>query len=215
MSDVTDKIHQHFSTYPTRIYPKGQIIIFADENPEHIYYIARGKVREYDVSYRGEEVIVNIFKPATFFPMSWAINRTPNTFFYKTEEETELRLIPPGDALAFLKDNPDVTLDLLSRVYRGLDGLLGRIVHLMSGSAKSRLAYELVTECQRFGSKQPDGSYRLSVNENDLASRSGLSRETVSREIRKMKDQDWVTVKDKSLTVNDLAALKKVIGIEV
>jgi hypothetical protein len=73
-------------------------------------------VCKYDVSYRGEEVVVNIFKDRAFFPMSWPINKSKNSYFYKTETETELHIVPAEDALQFIKENPDVMLDLLSRL---------------------------------------------------------------------------------------------------
>ncbi|MGZ6005413.1 MAG: Crp/Fnr family transcriptional regulator [Candidatus Saccharimonadales bacterium] len=217
--DIAQKIHENLSKFPKRTYPKGQILVFADESPEHIFYIVKGRVRKYDVSYRGEEVIVNIFQNPAFFPMSWAFNRSPNHFFYKTETETELHVVPVDAALNFVKDNPDVMFDLLSRIYRGMDGLLGRVVHLMSGSAKSRLLYELIIECRRFGEKVEekveDNSVTLGVNEVDLAARSGLSRETVSREMNKLKTEGLVTVNSKGITVKDLEALEKKIGIEI
>lgn len=213
--DVTDKIYQHFSKYPKRSYPKGQILVFADETPEHIFYITKGKVRKYDVSYRGDEVIVNIFKPPAYFPMSWAINRSPNRYFYKTEEPTELHVVPVDDALQFVHGNPEVMYDLLSRVYQGMDGLLGRVVHLMSGTAKSRLIYELIIECRRFGTKRPSGGYVIDTSEVDIAARSGLSRETVSREMRKLKDQGLVVVEHGTIVVGDLSALELVHGAEI
>ena len=214
-SAVTKKIDEHFSTYPKRSYPKGQILVFADESPAHVFYMVSGSVRKYDVSYRGDEVIVNLFKPPAFFPMSWAINRTPNRYFYKTETDVELHVISADDALQFVTDNPDVMLDLLSRIYKGMDGLLGRVVHLMSGSAKSRLLYELIMECRRFGTQNPDGSYTLIANEVDLAARSGLSRETVSREMKKVKTGSLVSVSGKGITINDLDALEKKLGTAI
>ena len=214
-SDVPQKIEEYFSLFPKRSYPKGQILVFADENPAHIFYITKGRVRKYDVSYRGDEVIVNIFKPPAFFPMSWAINKTPNKYFYKAETVTDLHVVPADKAVQFLKDNPDVMLDLLSRIYKGMDGLLGRVVHLMSGSANSRLLYELIIECRRFGTLNPDNSYRLEVNEVGLAARSGLSRETVSREIHKLKDEDLVSVTAQGITVVNLKGLEKKIGMEI
>lgn len=212
-SAVAEKVDQYFSKYPKRSYPKGQILVFADESPEHIYYIVKGSVRKYDVSYRGDEVVVNVFKPPSFFPMSWAVNNSPNKYFYKAETETELHIVPTSDALKFIKDNPDVMLDLLSRLYRGMDGLLGRMVHLMSGSAKSRLLYELVIECHRFGKKTSGGGVQLSISEGDLAGRSGLSRETVSREIHKLKGQNLVSIKRSGIVVNDLQAIEKMIDL--
>lgn len=216
MSDsATEKTAQYFSTFPKRVYPKGQIIIFAEEDPEAVYYIVKGKVRNYDLSYRGDEVIVNIFKPEAFFPMTWAINRTPNKYFYKTEEETTVHVVPADAVVKFLKENPDVMLDLLSRLYRGLDGILGRMVHLMSGTARSRVLYELIIECRRFGRADGATGYNLDVSEVDLAARSGLSRETVSREIGKLKQQDMLTLKGGKIYIAELNKLELLLGIEV
>lgn len=212
--EIAEKIHEHLSKYPKRNYPKGQILVFADENPEHIFYITEGRVRKYGVSYRGDEVIVNIFKPPAFFPMSWALNRTPNKYFYKTETEAELHIVPVDEALKFIEDNPDVALNLLRRVYMGTEGMLGRMIHLMSSSARTRLIYELVVECRRFGDKQPDGSYLLNLTESDLAARAGLTRETVSREMKQIKARDGVSMNSRQIIVNDIAKLRKVIGDE-
>jgi len=209
---ITDKVHDHFSQYPKRLYPKGQILVFADESPEHIFYLAKGKVREYDVSYRGEEVILNVFGAHAFFPMSWAINRSPNHYFYKTEEETELHIVPADEALEYVTANPDVLLDLLSRVYRGMDGLFGKLSHLMAGSARSRLIYEIIVESRRFGENKGDGKFILKNSEVDLAARSGLSRETVSREMQKLKDRGWITLSNKSIVVEDIANLEQSLG---
>jgi len=204
------KIQAQFSRYPLRTYPKGQILVFADESPDHIFYVVKGRIRKYDVSYKGEEVVVNTFKPGAFFPMSWAINRTPNSYLYKTEEPAELHIVPVEDALEFLKSNPDVMLDLLSRIYKGMDGVLGRLVHLMSGTAKSRLIYELIIECRRFGRKDDEGRCVLSISETDLAAQSGLARETISREIKNL--NGIVGIKRGAIVVSDMAALERLLG---
>lgn len=147
--------------------------------------------------------------------MSWALNHTPNKYFYKTETETELHIVPVDDARLLLEKNPDITLDLLSRIYRGMEGIYGRLVHLMAGTAGSRLIYELIIECRRFGKSQPNDSIALSVTEIDLAARSGLSRETVSREISKLKDKGWLHLDGKHIIITDIEKLEKSLGSEV
>lgn len=213
--DVASKIEQFFAKFPLRKYPKGQIIIFAGEEPEHVFHIVKGKVREYDISYRGDEVVVNVFKPPAFFPMSFAINRTPNHYFFKTEEEAEIRIASVTQTLEFVKTNPDVMFDLLSRLYRGTDALLGRIVHLMSGSAESRLLYEIIIESRRFGKQGSDGSYLLAINEGDLAARAGLSRETISRTFHILKEEGLITINKEGIRVNNLSAAEQKIGFEI
>lgn len=211
-NDVTAKVAEHFSKFPKRSYPKGQILVFADENPGHIFYLASGKVRKYDVSYRGDEVIVNIFKAGSYFPMSWALNHAKNEYFYKTEEPSEVHVVPTEEAVEFLKANPDVMIDLLSRIYSGMDGLKGRLVNLMSGTALSRMIYELIIESRRFGREAGEGRYVLNISEVDLAARAGLSRETVSREMKKVKELGLVEVSDRHICVTDLKGLEQKLG---
>lgn len=209
MAQVANKVREHFSTFPKRTYTKGQILIFAGQDPDYIFYITEGKVRQYDVSYRGDEVVVNVYKPPAFFPMSWALNRTPNRFLFKTESKTTVHAVPANEAVAFLEANPDVTIDLLRRLYLGVEGLLERMVQLMAGTAKSRLMYELLIECRRFGKPNPDGSYTLTINETDLAARAGLTRETISREMTSIKRQGLVVIDNHGIHIPDLRKLEK------
>lgn len=211
-SQAQDKIDNFFANYPQRTYPKGQILVFADEEPSHIFYLLSGRVRVYDISYRGDEVIVNLFQPPAFFPMSWAINKTHNGFFYSAETQVVVRVAPPGPVMDFVKKHPDVLLDLLSRVYHGVDGLLGRVVQLMAGTARSRLAYELIIETWRFGRQLPTGEHLLDVSEADLAARSGMSRETVSREFSKLSREFIVQGSRDGILIKDLETLREIAG---
>lgn len=202
---IAEKIDSFFAQYPSRHYSKGQILIDAHDAPEHIFHLIKGKVKQYDISQRGDEVVLNIFRPPAFFPMSYAINQTPNPYFFEAEADVELHLVPIGDTIWFIKNNPDVLYDLLSRVYSGLDGLLGRLAHLMAGSARSRVLYELLIECQRFGVGDTD--IALAISESDIGARAGLARETVSREIHKLKEAGTISLVKSEIIVKDLSQL--------
>ncbi len=211
---VAEKIESFFAKYPQRHYHKGQILIHAHDEPDHVFHLLEGKVKQYDISYRGDEVVLNEFKPPAFFPMSYAMNRTPNVYFFEAETDVELQSAPIDDAVNFLKANADVTYDLLSRVYRGTDGLIGRIAHLMAGSARSRVLYELLIECRRFGEPRGHGM-AVSVSESDIGAHAGLARETVSREIHKLKDEGLISIIKKEIWVNDLELLAASVSREL
>ena len=206
MEGIAKKVDEDFAKYPERTYKKGQILFYAGENPTHVFYILQGRVRQYDISYRGDEVVVNVFRPPAFFPMSWAMNQTENKYFYRTEDTVKVRIIPVEDALEYVKSNPDVLYDLLGRVYRGADALIGRLVQLMAGSAKSRLMFELSNEARKLGA---DGSepVQLEITEGDLAARTGLSRETVSREVHDLKESGMVSIAKNGVRIEDLDAI--------
>lgn len=203
---IAKKIESFFAEYPQRHHRQGQILIQAHDNPTHVFHLIEGRVKQYDISYRGDEVVLNEFKPPAFFPMSYAINKTPNIYFYEAETDVVLRQAPNDEAVHFLKTNPDVLYNLLSRVYRGADGLLGRIAHLMAGSARSRILYELLIEGRRFGEPRGKG-VALHVTESDIGAHAGLARETVSREIHKLKEEGLISIVKKEIWINDLDQL--------
>jgi CRP-like cAMP-binding protein len=100
----------------------------------------------------------------------------------------------------------------LTRVYIGLNGLLGRMVQLMSGSARSRLIHEVLVECKRFGNEQQDGGYIVAVTEGDIAARAGLTRETVSREIKKLSKLGLMEMTHRGIAVRDIVLLESEIN---
>lgn len=204
------KVSQFFSEYTTKKYKKGEIIIFGGSDPDGIYLLKSGQVSQYDINSKGDKVIVNMFKSGAFFPMAWAFTGQENNFFYEAETAVEAVIAPAEKVVEFVERNPDVLKDLLMRLYKGMDGVLKRQVELMGGSANSRLALELVISARRFGSLQADGAYKLDLTERDLASRTGLSRETVNREISKYKAEGYLKVDSGFIVINSLEQLEDI-----
>ena len=211
---VQEKIVGFFSAYPLKHGDAGQTLISPHEEPAGIFFLLEGRVKQYDISARGDEVVLNVFKPPAFFPMSYAINRSPNVYFYQAETPVDFRQAPHDAVVKFVKDNPDVLFDLLGRVYQGLDGILGRLAHLMGGSARSRVLYELLIESRRFGTPRGKG-VAIYLNESDLAARAGLARETVSREIHKLKDEGLISIIKNEIWINDIDRLSASVGPEL
>ncbi len=209
---VQQKTAAFFSKYPLCSFSKRQIIVRAEEMPNAVFYLVDGLVSQYDITTGGNEVVVNIFKPGAFFPMSSAINNSPNHYFFEASSAVSLHQAPAADAVQFLQDNPDVLFDLLSRVYRGMDGVLRRMAHLMGGDAKSRLIFELLNASYRFGEPRKDGARCITLKEGDLAKHSGLARETVSRQLQELKAAGLVDVTHEGIIVKNIADLEAVLG---
>ncbi len=210
--NVAIKIEAFFSKYPLKHYVKNQIIIYANEDPSCIFHLINGQVREYDITDSGEEVVVNAFKPPAYFPLSYAINHTHNFYYFETLTAVDARVAPAADVVTFLQTNADVMYDLISRVFSGTIGMQRRMAHMMSGGGTKRVLYELVVECKRFGSKQADGTYILTMHEDELAHRAGLARETVNRELVKLKRQKLLDINRQDLIVKDLNGIENLIG---
>lgn len=211
-ADIPQKVEGFFKTFPRHSYDKNEILIQAAENPDTIFYIVKGRVDQYDITPTGSELVVNIFKPGAFFPMSMAITDTPNRYFFEATTPLVTHVAPAGAVIQFLKENPDVLFDLLARVYRGTEGVLRRMTHLMGGSAKNRLLFELLNASYRFGEPRADGAVCLSLKESDLAKRSGLARETVNRIIKDLKSQGLIVISKEGMLIPTPQALEASLG---
>ena len=211
-SNIKSAIDGFFAEYSVKKFPKGHILVYPGDAIDHVFYLLSGSVAKYDISPAGNEVIVNVFKPQAFFPMSAAVNKTANDYFFEAVEPIEVRMAPAKQAVKFVQDNPDVMFDLLSRVYKGTDGILRRMAHLMGGNATTRLLFELSNAARRYGNVNTKEQTILPLTENDLAKRSGLSRETVNRTMRKLKDAGLVTIDRNLIIIDDLARLERTLG---
>ena len=198
---------EQFSRHPLRRFNKGQMLIFANEEPKQIIYLLKGIIRKYEISYKGDEITVELFKSPNILPLSWLLHQTPNRYYYDAATDVQLRFIPPDVALKFIKSSKKILYNLLGSLHRDKDIMLGRMLQLMAGTAKSRLLYELCIECQRFGDKITDTSCEIQINESDLAAQTGLSRETVSREMRKLANMGLVEIKRNCIFINDFNSL--------
>ena len=180
------KIQQLFTSGITKFYRQDEIIVFAGEEPAGVMLIEKGIVEQYDTTSEGNKLTVNMFRPGAFFPMSWAITKATNTFFFSAFSDVTIKLIDTKTAVEFLHQNNDVACDLLKRVYIGADAIQNRLVLAASGVAADRLVFELLTEAYRFGQRTDESHAIIKVKQISLAERSGLARETVGRELHKL-----------------------------
>lgn len=185
-------------------------MVFPGEVNKDVHYLTKGRIKKYTVNYKGDEIVMTIFRPGSFLPIAQAINqKAVNRFYYAADTDANTRIAPTQDVEAMLFENPDVMMALLHRVNRGLDEFLGRAVSLMASSALSRVAYEIYIEASRFGQEEGNGDVFIDINERSIAARTGLTRETVNREIRKLKDLEAVKVERRGLVVKNLKLLEK------
>lgn len=206
-NNVPQIVKEFFEQFPSRTWGAGHILVHAGDNPEGVYYIEKGAVRQYAVSEKGDEVILTSFKPGAFFPMSWALARVQNKYFFETSEESTIRFATVEQAVELLHKNPEVTLDLLSRMYSGVDAILSRMTHLLSGTAYERIVNELILQTRRLTKSADVTDVVLPLKEYELGMFCGLTKETVSREFKKLKAKQLVSVNSNGIVVHDLKAL--------
>lgn len=214
-ADSIRKLESFFGKFKRLEYKKGEIIIRADDEPQGVYYLTKGLVTEYLISRKGNEVLLEAYIPTMIFPMSWAVNGKENIYYYEALEDSEVLRAPREQFISSLRNDPDIVFAGLQRAYDRVDDLRIRMAYGLSGDAYARVVQELLLVAWGIGLKDPaSGAVRIpNFVEKYSAARTGLTQETVSREMKKLKAKHLLTFQHNGLVIRDLRLLENELNI--
>lgn len=206
---LKQKTESFFLRFPKKILKKGEVIVEAEETPEEAFYLKKGYVRAYTMSPQGIELTLHIFTPGSYFPMMFILNDLENRYYFEALTQSEIFVIPKGKIISFLRKNPAVLEDLTSRLLRGLDKMMLRIEYLVYSSAKVRVSSALMFLTHHFGKKAGTIiKISLPFTHREIAAFAGISRETVSRELKKLQKDKIIGYKKQFITIKYLDRLR-------
>ncbi len=156
------------------------------------------------------EFILNVYKPFAIFPMSLILNESKEKYVYLALTKVEGYFAPKAGFKKFLEENPVIIYDLLKRIYRGLDGFLRRLETLLIKDAYLKVLNQLIIYGKRFGQKSNQKIiFDFHVTHFQLASQTGLARESVTKELKKLQNKGLIGYVGKKLFIYDLLKLEK------
>lgn len=204
------KIEKFFAKYPSSFVDKGEILIHGYREQKSIHYLVSGRVKQYDIDSQGEEIIINTFGPADLFPIFWMNSKDIKYYFFETTLPSQLRSAPFSDVIEFVINNSEVVYELMGRLCSDFNEIQQRITCLLKGNARKRTVFEILTECRRFGKRLKKDMWFVGLHEDELAKQAGLSRETINREIAKLKRLKLISITHKGLVINNMKNLQTI-----
>lgn len=142
--------------------------------------------------------------------MALILGVVKDKYRYDALTEVEGYFSPKADFEDFLRKNPQVLFDLLKRIYRGLDGLFMRLQALLTGDAYFRIVTSLIIYAKRFGKLNKDKvTFDFHLTHHQLASQTGLARESVTKEIKILQEKRLVGYLGKKLFIYNLSKLEE------
>lgn len=199
------ELRNFFRTGRTVRYQKGEIIMRAGERPEGVFLIERGYVKVYTISRRGEEYVHLVFKPGEVFPLMWVVKNVLYDSFYEALDDVSLKRVPKDKFLSFIRGSQEASQSVLEQIAGQLDVHINRLDNLEYKQAGERVAYRLLTLSKRFGRKYKG---RVIINgpftHQLIAESINLSRESVSREIKKLQNDGLIEYHEHKIVINDL-----------
>lgn len=204
----TKQFEEFYKQFKVRNYKKGETLIRADDDPQGIFCLTKGYVRQYTISKAGYELTLHILKPTSYFPMVWAVNGTPNVYYFEALTAVEVGRAPRDQVVNFIKDKPDVIFELLSELIEDYAESLKRIEHLVFSDAYRRVISVLLYIAKHFGEKDGNGIIvHHRFTQQDIATLVGVARETASNELVKLEKKGLVKYIDHAMIFENIQKL--------
>ncbi len=200
-----------FARYAILHYRKGQVVVHGEDQPSGIFYIKTGFVKMYSVTESGKEITLNIFKTGSCFPVIWGLTDIPNTYYYQTISDCEIRKSSKLEFVSFVKQKPGALFELTKEVLIGAKALLINIEYGLLGDSHTRVLAILLLCARRFGIKKGQDKVKidLPLTHEDISNLVGITRETASLTMKQLSKSGLIKNKNKSVIINDIEKLEE------
>lgn len=211
LSSQLDTFFQHT---PVHFYKKRVMILHPNDVPKNVFYIKNGYVRVFRITEDGEELTLTILKPKDFFPLTYGLNKSVNSYYLEAITPLELWRAPQEDFIKFVVSNPDVLYDLTTRAMVRVDGVFSRMEYLILSNAYIKVATTLLVCARKFGKPSGDNDIIIQVplTHRDIATLVGITRETTSLEMKKLEKEGYLGRSGRLLSLKNIKRLEEEIS---
>ena len=125
-------------------------------------------------------------------------------------EPVEVLVIARSAFLAFLDKTPGAAMVLVRMLNRRLRDADRKRIEFLAQDTVGRVCSRLVELAERFGESGGEGVHiDLVISQEELAGWTGSSREAAIRALRSLRELGWIATSRRSITVLDLAELRR------
>jgi len=191
-----------------KIFGKGESLFTEGEKANGFYLLASGSIKLCKISPDGKEKVLHFVHPSETFAEA--------AFFGDGAYPAEARALEKGEALFFPKEafmgllerNPRFSLNLIVSLSLLLRRFARQIEELSFAEVPARLAAYLMELAARKSTTYLD----LDMKKGELASHIGTVSETLSRSLKKLKDDGIIEVDGSRVIIHDMERLRRLSG---
>ncbi len=184
-----------------RKFPKDAVIFEEGSVGDYMYLIREGQVKVTKMSDDGREKILEMLEPGDFFGDMSLLDREPRSASVKTTLACMLLALSRQDFLDLLRQNSEVSMEMLRVLSRRLRETDEQIRELLFERVEARTRRIFVRMAKDTAPGDPTRCSTPPVTHQQLADLVGTSRETITRVVKDLKDSGWLSQEGKRYRV--------------
>lgn len=195
---------------------KRSILIYQGEVPRQAYIVLSGVIKVYRLGTFGEEQIVGFRTKGDLFPESWVFGKTScSLYYYEALDDSEVLTVEKPVLLDLIESHADLKNHVFDYLLNNYTSLLLQTTALEQSRAAEKLLLMMYYLMLRYGRETNGGIYHvnLRLTHSTLGSLMGLTRETTTMELGRLKRKKIVNYNSSGFTINKLK-LEKRLGDE-
>jgi len=191
-------------------YNRSEILFSEGDACRGLFIVGRGKVRIFKLSASGREQILSVEGPGSSFAEVPVFDGGNYPASAAATEEAEMLFISRKDFQDICREHPEVALKVIAVVGARLRRLVGIIEDLSFTTVRQRLIALILRLAEASSARSIEGVHvELTKSQQDLAAELGTVRELISRNLGRLQAEGYLDVSGRSITVKDLAGLKR------
>ncbi|MHB8909279.1 MAG: Crp/Fnr family transcriptional regulator [Syntrophales bacterium] len=188
---------------------KGELLFQQGDEGTALYIIAQGRIK-ISLSRRMDNVTLAILGQGEFLGEMALLDDLPRSADARALEDAQLYVLNRKDFLCFLSNNGHTVYAILNSLSRRLRKTDDQLAEMCFLNLSARLAKRLVdlaeTQEPRAGSPS---AYDLKISQQELGNILGVSRESINKELKILRNKGVVSTLRNSIHILDLESLKK------
>lgn len=197
-------LQKFLQTHTIKSYQRGDVILQQDMEPTCAFGIKQGIIKTYNLTAKGEEKPVGFGTKKELFPLAWIFDKIHRAqYFYEALSDCQLYAVPKEKLVEFIKANPRAMFQLLDRcVWEAMTNEM-RINALGQSKASDKVLHIIHYLALCFGRDLQTNIVEipLPLTQQDVANFTGLTRETISVELKKLASQKIIFSRNRNLVV--------------
>ena len=205
-SDELDKIVNEIEH---KSFEKGSMVFTEGSNASTLFFIHEGKIKLYKYNKDGKEQILHILTDGDFFGELDLIQSTKYKFNAQAMDDTKICTLRKDEVRDIILKKPEIALKLLESVGERLSAIENLAQNLSTNHVEARIVYLLLNLMDKY-SEEVDGKklINLPLSREDMANYIGVTRETISRKLKKFEDEGLIKlIGTKKILILDEEAL--------